>query len=68
MKTKVTVLVSFWLLSSLLVPIAAAQPPIFLLKWGSFGSGDGQFIYSYGVATVSDQYSALLTGATDVGL
>lgn len=37
---------------------AEAQGPVFVLKWGSFGAGDGQFDYPYGVASdeVGDVY------------
>ncbi len=30
---------------------AGAQPPVYLLQWGSNGSGNGQFISPVGVAT-----------------
>jgi hypothetical protein len=35
---------------TLLPSAVAAQPPPFLLKWGSLGSGDGQFGFPMGVA------------------
>ncbi len=30
---------------------AVAQPHVYVLQWGSFGSGDGQFSIHRGVAT-----------------
>ena len=48
-------IIVFILLSLLLVLLPAAvaaqeAPPEFLLKWGSQGSGNGQFQYPYGIA------------------
>ena len=37
-------------LSLLVVSPSAANPPDFLLTWGSFGFGDGDFSFPYGIA------------------
>ena len=37
--------------AGVLLPAAArAQAPVFLFQWGTLGSGDGQFVYPFGVA------------------
>ena len=37
--------------ASILPATVGAQPPVYLTQWGSFGSGDGQFLNPSGVAT-----------------
>ena len=39
------------LLACLLPAIAGAQPPVYVLQWGSIGSGNGQFDAPIGIAT-----------------
>ena len=39
------------MLCSLLPVTVGAQPPVYLLQWGSQGSGNGQFNRPLGVAT-----------------
>jgi len=47
----------FWItlavlgLASMLPTAAGEQPPVYLTQWGSPGSGDGQFIGPFGMAT-----------------
>jgi hypothetical protein len=48
-------------LATILVPLAAVAlgaeaPPDFELKWGSYGTGSGQFIYTVAVAVDGDGY------------
>ena len=38
-------------LASILPATVGAQPPVYLTQWGSHGSGDGQFILPWGIAT-----------------
>jgi PKD domain-containing protein/NHL repeat-containing protein len=44
---------AFLVLASILPSTVGAQTPIYLTQWGSFGSGDGQFMNPTGVATDS---------------
>src|SRR5437762_483309 len=37
--------------ASILPATVGAQPPVYLTQWGSYGSGDGEFLYPTGVAT-----------------
>jgi DNA-binding beta-propeller fold protein YncE len=37
-------------LAMILPAVVVAQPPTYLLQWGTFGSGVGQFLYPSGVA------------------
>src|ERR1039457_2438658 len=38
---------------ALVTPLRADNPPTYLFQWGSAGSGNGQFIYPYGIAVDS---------------
>src|SRR2546426_229589 len=44
----------FFILGLLAIPVLATalpeDPPVFVLKWGSWGFGPGQFEYPYGLA------------------
>jgi len=54
MKRKIAfVLMGTSLVLFLCLPAWAEDPPPFLASWGSYGTGDGQFRYPYGVATDS---------------
>ncbi|OGR96999.1 MAG: hypothetical protein A2V88_09335 [Elusimicrobia bacterium RBG_16_66_12] len=42
------------LAAAVLTPVASAEPPVFLLKWGTLGSGDGQFNAPHSLAVDGD--------------
>ncbi len=56
-RTPVYCLVALLLVAGLLMALTAAQaaeaPPSFLLKWGAYGTGDGQFNSPFGLAVDS---------------
>src|SRR4029078_5574139 len=65
---------AFLYFPSILPATVGAQPPAYLLQWGSFGSGNGHFSSPVGVATdvagnvyVADIYNCLIQKFTSTG-